>query len=275
MNHLIRAEWIKFRSVRSTVVTLLLAAAIVVLVAVLAAANARDDTTTRCEATPVTSTAGSVTVVSDSPQCGTGSALVTRPSPTHLTSLTMGVTFAALIFGVLGVQIIGQEYRFNTIRPTFTAAPVRIRVLAAKAVVLSVACAVTAAVMVAFCWAVGTVMLEGFTVDGIDRRAAGGIVLFGVLWALAGMGVGAIVRQPIAGILIMAAESLIVEGLVAALVDSSARWLPFSNGVQMTLRPATDPSTQLQSVLAGGIYFAVVCALLWAVGAVLVHRRDA
>ena len=275
MTDLIRSEWIKFRSVRSTLVTLVLAGALVVLVALLQAneANSSDATTTRCE-TVAQAQEGTTVQSRPDPTCGEGSLLVTRPEPADLSKLVGGVSLAALLFGVLGVQVIGQEYRFSTIRPTFTAAPRRLRVLVAKLVVVTSACAVVAAAMVALCWVVGTVMVDSFSVDGVDRRIAWGIVVFTVLWTTAGMGLGAIVRQPIAAIMILAGYSLVAENLLAAIVDGTGRWLPFLNGFQMTQR---DPGGQLdlRPVLEGGLYFAGACLLVWAIGAALVERRDA
>jgi len=282
--NLIRSEFIKFRSVRSTIITLVIGGAIVVLVAVLVARDASGDTVVTCE--PVAGASASATpetvpetipedgVFLEGPSCGDGFEAVEAQPVTNLTGLTGGVSFAVLIFGVLGVQIIGQEYRFNTIRPTFTAAPNRIRVLAAKLVVVSVAVAAVSVVMVGFCWLVGVAMLDNFTIDEVDRRVAWGIPLFAALWTMAGMGVGAIVRQPIAGILILVGESLIAESLIGGLFTSTLPWLPFSNGFQMTLR-VEDADQQLRGVLGGGIYFAVVCAVLWGIGAALANRRDA
>lgn len=239
MINLTRSEWIKFRSVRSTIVTLFLAGGLVVLVAVIAANQM-------------------------------------STSQPHLTDLTAGVSIAALIFGALGVQVLGQEYRFNTIRPTFTAMPVRWRVLVAKLVVVTAACASIAVVMIGFCWVIGTLFLDGFSIDGVDRRAALGIVLFSVGWSAMGMGIGAILRQPIAGILVQLAEAFVVESLIAGLVPSAAKWMPFINGFQMTFRGSSgDGDGQLQSVLAGGIYFFAVAAVIWGIGAVLATRRDA
>jgi ABC-2 type transport system permease protein len=268
--HLMRSEWIKFRSVRSTIVVLLIGGAIVVLASVLVAFTT-DDTTTSCVALDPATT--STTTVED-PTCGPGWQLVERPTTTNLTDLTFGVSYAALIFGTLGVQVIGQEYRFNTIRPTFTAAPRRGAVMAAKLAVVTGACSAIAVVMVAFCWLVGTVMLDGFVVDGVDRRAALGIVAFTALWTMAGLGVGAIVRQPVAGILIVAFESLVIEALVGGIFPSTLRWMPFANGIQMTLR-IEESGGDLQPVLQGGIYFGVVCLALFLVGSWLVNRRDA
>lgn len=282
MNHLVRSEWIKFRSVRSTVVTLVLAGAIVVLVAVLVARQANDDVSTTCEpmtteqlATTTTTTPPSDGgfVVSNS-YCGDGYVAVTEPNTTNLTGLTGGVSFAALLFGVLGVQIIGQEYRFNTIRPTFTAAPNRFKVLTAKLIVVTVACAVVSVVMIGFCYLVGTSMVDRFELDAVDQRLFWSIPLFAALWTTAGIGVGAIVRQPIAGILILLGESLVLENLLAGLFEWTQPWLPFVNGFQMTLR-VEEGDTGLRPVLEGGIYFAVVCFALFAIGTVLANRRDA
>jgi ABC-2 type transport system permease protein len=277
VTNLMRAEWIKFRSVRSTVITLLIAGALVVLVAVLTAVNIDDETSIRCD--PVSSETETTTTVPGvdggedfGNPCPDG--LQAVPDAHNLTDLTVGVSLACLLFGVLGVQVIGQEYRFNTIRPTFTAAPRRLPVVLAKLIVVCASCGIVAAVMVAFCWVVGSTMLDAFTVDGVDQRAALGIVLFGALWTAAGLGVGAIVRQPIAGILILVAESLILESIIGAVFESTQKWLPFANGLQMTYR-ADGEAESLQSVLNGGIYFAVFCVILVAIGAILVQRRDA
>ena len=238
MIDLLRSEWIKFRSVRSTVVTLLLAGAIVVLVAVLVAVNTDEG------------------------------------AHTNLTGITGGVSFATLLFGVLGVQVIGQEYRFNTIRPTFTATPRRIPVLIAKAIVVAAACAAVSLAMVAFCAVVGSVLLDPFEIDGIDQRLFWSIPLFSALWTMAGVGVGAIVRQPIAAILILLGESLVAEGLIGGIFTRTQPWLPFNNGFQMTLR-VTAGDSGLRPPLEGGLYFAIVCFTLFAIGALLADRRDA
>ena len=247
MTNLIRSEWIKFRSVRSTLVTLILGTGLMVLIAVLAGQNV-------------------------SPVREGGRNIV------HLSSLTGGVNVAILLFGTLGVQVIGQEYRFNTIRPTFTAEPRRLRVLVAKLIVVTSAAAVASIVMVAFCWLVGTTTVTDFAVAGDDTRIAGGIVLFSVGFTALGVAIGSILRQPIAGILVLLGEAFIVETIVAGVIRGSIKWLPFINGFQMTLRGdrgGGDGRNDPQSILAGGIYFFVVVAVLFAIGAYLVQRRDA
>lgn len=271
MIHVVRSEWIKFRSVRSNVVLVLAAGALVVLIAVLAANEAKDDAIRPAGATcfqDPSETGGSA------PQQVPCSDLPGVPQPeTNLGDITVGVPFALFLFGALGVQIIGQEHRFNTIRPTFTAVPQRWRVLVAKLLVVGAATAVVALVMVAVCAAIGSAMLDDFAIDDLDQRVVWGTVLFSVGWTGLGMGVGAILRQPIAGMLVLLLEAFVVENVLQAVVKGSRPWLPFLNGIQMTLRDTNGED--LRSVTAGGVYFFVVAALVWGIGAALVIRRDA
>jgi len=272
----IRSEWIKLRTVRSTIITLFAAGAIVVLFAVLSINNINGNQNTRCVAQ---GTADTATTIPDDgsfgvDSCGPDATLVAEPAVVHLSDVTAGVTIAAFVFGALGVQIIGQEYRFNTIRPTFTAVPHRPRVLLAKLAVMAASTAVVALLMTLVCWAIGSALADVWAVDGTDHRLLWSIPLFAALWTMGGIGVGAIVRQPIAGILALLGWAFIAEQIVGSVVDGSARWLPFLNGIQMTTRVG-EGQQDVRPLLEGGIYFAVVCAALFALGTVLADRRDA
>ncbi len=241
MIDLIRSEMIKFRSVRSTVVVLLAAIGITVLFALLQANDLSD---------------GSETV--------------------HLGDINAGASLSAFLFGALGVQVIGQEYRFNTIRTTFAAVPIRWKVLLAKLVVVVTACALAALAMMLVCVAIGFAVLDNFDIDGLDQRLLWGTALFAAGWSAMGLGVGAIVRQPIAGILILLGEGFVLESIIVQVFKWTAPWLPFLNGVQMMSRSDQGTSDiELRSVLGGGIYFFVVTAIVLAIGAVLASRRDA
>ena len=105
----------------------------------------------------------------------------------------------------------------------------------------------------------------------MDRRVLG-TVLFGMGWSAMGLGVGAIVRQPIAGILILMGDAFVAEPLLANNFHSTIPWIPFNNGFQMTLRVE---SSDLRSVFAGGVYLAIVATVLVVIGMVLANRRDA
>ncbi len=239
MIDLIRAEIIRFRSVRSTLVVLFGAIAITVLFAVLEAHD-----------------------------------LASAPRTVHLGEVNAGASLSAFLFGALGVQVIGQEYRFNTIRSTFAATPNRPKVVAAKLLVVTVACALAALVMMVLAGAVGTLLVDRFAIDGLDLRVVGGTALFAAGWSAMGLGVGAIVRQPIAGILILLGEGFVGEQIIRGVFEGTGPWLPFLNGVQMMTRDRPE-DLHLRSVLGGGAYFFAVAAVVLAVGIVLVERRDA
>lgn len=293
---ILRSEWIKFRSVRSNVLLVLAAGLVVVVVAFFAARSAEHDANRiQCpsgsttfqggpaapDAAPAPATgpdgassqAVPTTVQGEVPPIGQSSCLERIHTRSHLGDVTVGVPFALFLFGALGVQILGQEYRFNTIRPTFTAVPRRLRVLGAKLAVVSVACAVISLVMVALCALIGEAMIGDFSIDSLDHRVIGGIVLFNVGWTALGMGVGAILRQPIAAMLVLLIEGFVVENILLGIALGTGKWMPFLNGLQMTLR---EPGTEgLRTVTAGGVYFFLVAGLIWAIGAVLANHRDA
>lgn len=239
MIDLIRSEWIKFRSVRSTLIMLAAAGVLTVLFAALIANDQRTS------------------------QDGYG----------NLGNVIGGVQVAIFLFGTLGVQVIGQEYRFNTIRPTFTAAPWRMRVLVAKLLVVAVAAAVVTVVMLAISAVIGAAMLSRFEVDSVDQRVIWATILFAAGWTMYGMALGAIIRQPIAAIVILLIQGLVAEPLLATILEWTGPWLPFQNGIQMTQRTG-DPEL-FRPIFAGGVYFFVVTFVLWGIGAYLVNRRDA
>lgn len=303
MINLIRSEWVKFRSVRSTLILVIAAGLLVVLIAFFAARDENGDQGPRyCQrqvagqtVDPGTTGAGGVAQdpnldgpVAQGPGDGTGStgteivecsSLPGYESPsTHLGDLTVGLPFALFLLGAFGVQVIGQEYRFNTIRPTFTAMPRRGRVLVAKLVVVTLACAAVSVVMLALCALVGTVVADRFTIDELDHRVILGTILFTMGWSAMGMGVGAILRQPVAGILVLVGEALVIEQILSGLFDWTAPYLPFTNGIQMTIRDevlSSDGEQVYRTVLGGGVYFFIVTAVVWGIGAVLANRRDA
>jgi ABC-2 type transport system permease protein len=274
VTNLLRSEWIKVRSVRSTIVLLVAAGALTILFTIIAANDKRDHTTFECQGQTTTQTTDT------SPDGGFSSTgacpdgVVEVPVTSHLGDVTVGVQVAIFLFGILGVQIIGQEYRFNTIRPTFTAAPRRLRVLVAKLVVITVAAAAVSVVMLAVSAAIGSVMLQRFEIDGVDIRVIWATILFAMGWTAYGMGLGAIMRQPIAAIVVLVVQGLIAEALLANTVHALGPWMPFLNGIQMTGREPNDQEI-FRSIFAGGVYFFAVTAVVWAIGAYLVNKRDA
>lgn len=103
-----------------------------------------------------------------------------------------GVQLGQAVVAILGVTMLGGEHATGMIRVSLAALPRRGTLLAAKAVVLSIAVTFASAVAVTGCLVVGSLSLGG----GGMRRAALGSVLYLALVGLLALGVAALVRNP-------------------------------------------------------------------------------
>jgi ABC-2 type transport system permease protein len=250
MIQLMRAEWIKLRTVTSHWVLVSIGVAFTPVVAILTAIFADTDGMDRD--VPVAVTVGTTIVLS-------------------------------LLMGTVGVLAFAQEHAHGTIRVTYAAEPRRIRVLLAKAIVLSATAVVVAAVTVYATWAVAVAILQGrddrldFSGPDAHREALLGAVALCVLLTLLGFAIGMLIRNAPAAIAIFVLWPLLAENLIGALLivifgDGAVRWLPYSSGFQLL---STDPSNDFFSRVPAGLYFAAWVAAITAVGMVLSTKRDA
>ena len=106
-----------------------------------------------------------------------------------------------LIFIMLSILIITNEYSSGMIRSTFTTAPRRGKVLLAKMIVISVVCVLVFGISLAIGWAASYAILQGsIAVDlsltsAASIRILGGFVAEMVLIALFCFGLGALIRS--------------------------------------------------------------------------------
>lgn len=250
--HVVRSEWTKLVSLRSTWATL---GAVAVLAVGLAGAIGYG--VSRSDAPPNLSEA-------------VGAAF-------------FPLDFFVLVIGVLGVLQMTGEYGSGLIRATLTSVPRRLPVLAAKAVAFA---ALTLPVMAPVCLAEflvcqafigeGGASLGDPGVPGAILGAAACPVLLGLL----GLGVGALVRNTAGAVTTLAATLLVVPTLLVAVLPGGwdervMKFVPTVAGQAMyglegnstpfdTLAPAASAA-----VLAGWVLVAL------AGGAALLARRDA
>lgn len=249
----IKSEWTKFRSLRSTKITLLIAVVLTVgLGALISGVTASH--------------------WASSPQDHAGFNAV-------VTSLS-GVNIAQLVVGVLGVLLISGEYATGMIRASLTAVPGRLAVLWGK---LSVFAGVVGGVAVASAFGaffLGQSLLSSqhlqvsITSPNALRMVigAGGYML---LVGIIGMALGGLLRNTAAGISSLVALFFVIPPLMNLLPQSWADhigpYLPSNAGEAFWGQPS---GTHL-SAAAG---FAVLC--LWAAVAVAaagtrLKRQDA
>lgn len=263
----IRSEWIKLRTVRSTLwcygILILLIAGIGVLVASLSDVGAAGLTG---------DAAGSLVVGLN----------------------TVGLNIAVLIVAVLGSLIITGEYSTGMIRSTFAAVPGRTGALAAKGFVLAVSTFVATSVGIWLSVLVSTPILAGKGVDvdladpAVFLPLLGGAVYVAMI-ALLAFGFGALLRNTagalamVLGIMLIAPLILqMLAGLVQAdWVTSISTLLPQSAGGHLfafdgggTVAPTASGALTLNGWGGFGVlaaWDALVLASAW----ILVKRRDA
>ena len=179
---LLRSEWIKLRSVRSTHLIVCLAAAFGFGVGLLDLSSISHNWAELSQADRA-----AFDPVSDS---------------------FSGFLYAELAFGALGVLAITSEYVSGTIRPTLTAVPQRGHLFAAKALVLAVLALVVCEICAFASFGLGQVVLSGhqLNVHLTDPHVFRAVTCAGVDMAvvtMVGFGLGAIIRHTAGAITVM------------------------------------------------------------------------
>ena len=193
----------------------------------------------------------------------------------------IGLNFAQLAIGVLGVLVISAEYSTGMIRSSFCAVPRRLPVLWAKAgtyAAVTLVLMVPAALVAFF---VSQSILSGqhiqiaFSQAGVARAVIGAGVYLTVLGVFA-LGLGAIIRNTAGAITAFAGILFVLPGLMHVLPtswnDAVSPYLP-SNAGQQIMSIVRDPNA-----LSPWVGFAVFCgyaAVVMAIAAWLMRRRDA
>lgn len=269
----VRSEWIKLRTLRSTVWSFAIIVVMTVLIGLLFA-SVYD-----VSFGPAQDQAGQNTIA--------------------LAAVTGGVSLTQLVAAVLGVLIISGEYTTGMIRSTLAAVPRRLPALWAKALVLAVCTFVIGLVASAVTLLITVPILAGKGIepqllDGDFVRSVLGTAAYLALIALLAYGLGVILRSSAGGI--AAAAGLIflvptVLSIVAAVsgtawLSNAAAFLPSNAGARMYAYNAGEPDpfaaagADLSEVITldagqGALVLVAWVVVLLAVGAVLLKRRDA
>ena len=189
----------------------------------------------------------------------------------------------AVLFLILGIIGMTQEYRHRTATPTFLTTPRRWRVVVAKLAAYALAAVPMALVVMAV--AVLTVTIyagargaaPSFTSDNLEVLARSGLVL--VIYAVIGVGIGALLRNQVGAIVGALVYLFVVEAIVASIgaIQDFYKWMPGGAVDALTASPSGTPGFQGPELLEpwqGGLLllgYGPVAAFL---GTVLAVRRD-
>lgn len=251
---LLRSEWTKLRTVRSTMWTLGLTVLIGVGIAAVATAETRAHWSSM--------------------------GLVTRLTFDPVGTSLAGALFAQLTIGILGVLVVTAEYGTGTIRATFAAAPRRPLVLAAKVAVFGVIALVVSEIVTFASFSLGQSLLTApvphatFATPGVWRAVVGTGLYLCVIGLLA-LGLAAIIRHTAGAITAFVAVLLVLPIVVHALPTSIAnnveRYFPGHIGTAM-IALRSGPHSFAPWTGFGLLCGYAVVALV--IGGVLLVRRD-
>ncbi|ANS69676.1 ABC transporter permease [Streptomyces lincolnensis] len=252
----LRAEWAKLWSLRSTWITLGLALVFLVAVGAIAAVQYESQ-------------------VSGGQQPGEDFV-----GATSVSLALFGVNFAKIALGVLGVLVTAGEYSTGMIRSTLAAVPRRLPVLWSKAAMFGLVSLVvgTVGVFVAFLFTgaivSGTPAAVGISDAGVVRSLLGAGLYLGLVGVL-GAALGALLRSVAGGISVLVGALMMVS-LLLSLVPSSwqdnvGKYLPDAAG-ESIFALTHDASTL--SPTGGLLVFVGWTALALAGAAYRLVRRD-
>jgi ABC-2 type transport system permease protein len=248
----IRSEWIKLRSVRSTIVTLGLTACAVVAIGVL------------------------VSMLSNGAPIAAEGEGIYDPAGNSL----FGATLAQLVLGVLGALVFTSEYSTGLIRTTLTAVPRRLPVLWAKGIVVAASAFATMVASLLVAFFVGQAAYGGggpsaSLSDAGVLRAVLAAALFPTAIAVMGVGFGALMRHTATAIGMLVAILFVVPVLLETLGGvwgDASEYLPGEAGQAMIT--VVKDSGQM-SPGAGLLVLIGWIGALFAAGTIALKHRDA
>lgn len=214
-----------------------------------------------------------------------GSAPVGDPTQMANTVYTGGIGVGYLLLLTIGVIQIGSEYRHQTITGTFLATPRRARVMLAKVLALLVIGAGYALVSMVGSVAFGATTLtlmgeDPFPSAQVLRTLLLSLLVLG-LWALIGLGVGILIRNQVAALLIGIGVAWIVEPILAfalSFFDTARQHIvPFfpSEATSAVVNAVkNDPNTVRLSWWAAALVLAAYAGVLAGLGIWRTLRED-
>ena len=244
-----RMEWIKLRTLRSTLWALLATTAGMIAIGLVTMANTKAP--------------------------GPGKAATFDP----VNNLLAGVALGQLIIGALGVLAVTGEYSSGSIRATLAAVPRRPLLLAAKAAVLGAAALVVGEVVVFVTFFAGRPLLtrDVPSLSLADPGVLRAVVMSGAYLAMVGLigvGLGAVVRHTAAAIGALVGFLYVVPGVLGGLTGTVvAKFLPTI--IAGNSLAAAKPVSGCLSPWTGFAVLTLYVALVLLAGSLSFSRRNA
>lgn len=193
----------------------------------------------------------------------------------------LGSGFQGYLFALLlGVLMVTAEFRHKTVTTSFLVTPRRPRFVGAKLITAALLGAVLAVIMLVATLIGGglTLSAQGGSFSDLIHQlpaVAPGMILVFALFAILGVGVGSVLTNQVAAIVVCLGWFIILEGILVALVHGAERWVPTGAATaasNLTRGRGSDfglfnwwQGTLL--MLFYGLFFAII-------GSIILTRRD-
>ncbi len=208
--------------------------------------------------------------------------VVSYPHTTQQLRNLVGSGFEGYLFALLlGVLCITTEFRHKTVTTAFLITPVRPIMVAGKLLMAAIGGAGLAIIML-----VSSLVGGGLTLVGLGGSfsallhqvpaVAPGMILVFILFAILGVGIGSLLTNQVAAIVVTLGWFIILEGILVSLVHGAAKWVPTgaAEAAANLTRNRGDLSLFLFNwwqgtllMLAYGLVFALI-------GSMMLTRRD-
>lgn len=267
---IVRSEWIKLRTLRSTIILLSITLVVMVGLAILSGWGLAMSAGFQGDVPPEQQAQ-----MAESGVQGLQGAAYTVPAG--------GIIFGQLLIASLAVVLIASEWGTGMIRSTMVAVPKRVPALLAKNLVIAAASFVVGVVAALISYYVAQPFLAGedldfaITQDGIIPSIINtGTYL--ALIAVISMAIGTLLRNTAGGIVtavgLFFVLPVIVVNILAGLADwipDAARFLPTNAGTQLV---AVDIAEDALNQWQGGLVMAAWAVLLLVISLIVAKRRD-
>jgi hypothetical protein len=201
------------------------------------------------------------------------------PRDGQLKVIGWGTGIGTLFAAILGALTITAEFRHGTIRPTLLVTPRRGRVVTAKLLASGLAGLAAGILAEGLAAALETAGLAArgipISLTGGDfaRLLSGGAIGAG-LFAAIGVGIGAAVRNQVATIIGLCIWSLLIETILIGNVPSAGRYTPGAAAGAIAGAVQTADPSQLTRLALGLVLLAGYALAAAGLGAQAITRRD-
>jgi ABC-2 type transport system permease protein len=203
------------------------------------------------------------------------------PHTTQQLRNLLGAGFTGYLFALLlGTLIVTTEFRHKTVTTSFLVTPRRPRFVGAKLVTAAILGAVLAVVLLIGTLVGGglTVAAQGGSFSSLARQipaVAPGMILVFALFAILGVGVGSVLTNQVAAIIVVLGWFIILEGILVSLVHGAGRWVPTGAAAAASnLTRGRGSDILLFNWWQGTLLMLFYGLFFAAVGSVILTRRD-